>query len=247
MSDSPDVIKAIEAAQDSFVSLATGGGQSYEDYEKHRSNLVSEPLLQGRLPVWLIKCRWGSQFWSFMKATSPTYQGRREFLWEHFGKVLDFVEHSGVELASLTVEQMLQVCNSETIAQAWKRCCERRENDPEGAITSARAMLESTCKHILDELGEQYSGKEDLPKLYKKTASALSLSPDQHNEQIFKQILGGCGSVVTGLASLRNAFGDAHGKGQSPARPSPRHAELAINLSGSISSFLLSTFEQRKK
>jgi hypothetical protein len=246
VADTRKLIKKREVAQDCCLKLATGGEASYEDYEAHRSKLVSEPLLQGHLPLWLLQCRYGSQFWSLMKKTSPRYSGRRKFIWEHFGKLIEFVENQGVKPNLLSIDQMLKICTSQSVSDAWNRCFERREHDPEGAITSARSMLESTCKHILDELGELYSEKNDLPKLYKKAANALSLSPDQHKEQIFKQILGGCGSVVTGLASLRNAFGDAHGKSKISPKPSPRHAELAINLAGSISSFLISTFEQRK-
>ena len=246
MADNRKLIKKIEAAQDCCINLATGGEASYEDYEAHRSKLVSEPLLQGHLPSWLLQCRYGAQFWSLMKKTSPHYSGRREFIWEHFSQLFEFVENRGVEPTLLSIDQILKTCTSQSVSDAWKRCFERREHDPEGAITSARSMLESTCKHILNELGVSYSEKNDLPKLYKKVANALSLSPDQHKEQIFKQILGGCGTVVTGLASLRNAFGDAHGKSKTRPKPSSRHAELAINLAGSISSFLISTLEQRK-
>ncbi len=36
---------------------------------------------------------------------------------------------------------------------------ERRATDPEGAITAARTLLETVCKHILDEQG--LAGFED--------------------------------------------------------------------------------------
>ena len=241
------MVQNIEAAQKCCIALATGGNASYEDYEAHRSNLLSNPLIQGHLSSWLVEYRYGAQFWSFMKKTSRHYKERREFLWNDFNKLLTFVETCGVEPTSLSIDQMLKTCTSLSVSDAWKRCFERREQDPEGAITSSRAMLEAVCKYVLDEMNKPYSEKDDLPMLYKSAASTLSLSPDQHKEKIFKQILGGCGSVVNGLASMRNAFGDAHGKGKQPLKPSARHAELAINLSGSISSFLIATFEQRKK
>jgi hypothetical protein len=101
------------------------------------------------------------------------------------------------------------------------------------------------CKHILDEYGIAYDEKDDLPKLYGLTAEQLKLSPSQHTEQIFKQILGGCKSVVEGLGALRNKLSDAHGKGKKSAKPSPRHAELAVNLAGSMATFIVSTWEKR--
>ncbi|WP_208453436.1 abortive infection family protein, partial [Burkholderia gladioli] len=114
-------------------------------------------------------------------------------------------------------------------------------SDPEGAITSARTLLESVCKHILDELFVGYGEAPDLNKLYGLTAKALNLSPSQHTEPVFKQILGGCTSVVEGLGAVRNRLSDSHGKGKVAAKPAARHAELAVNLSGSVALFLLAT------
>ena len=86
---------------------------------------------------------------------------------------------------------------------------------PEGAITMARTLLESTLKTILDDRGIAYQGSGDpLPALYKAVSGALGLAPGTYSEQAFKQILGGCHSVVVGLGSLRNKAGDAHGSGR---------------------------------
>src|ERR1035437_2732880 len=59
-------------------------------------------------------------------------------------------------------------------------------------------------------------------------------------------ILGGAHSVVDGLANLRNRLGDAHGQGKRPVKPAPRHAELAVNMAGSVASYLLATFEAKR-
>lgn len=53
-------------------------------------------------------------------------------------------------------------------------------------------------------------------------------------------------SVVKGLGAMRNRLGDAHGKGSTAYRPSPRHAVLAVNLSGAMAMYLVETFEARK-
>src|SRR5207245_2114783 len=116
-----------------------------------------------------------------------------------------------------------------------------RGGDPEGAITAARTTLESVCKLILDDYGVEYSA-DDLPQLYKKVARELRLAPSDHTEQAFKQILSGCSSVVNGLATLRNRLSDSHGQGKLPIRPGPRHADLAVNLAGAMSSFIVQTW-----
>lgn len=115
---------------------------------------------------------------------------------------------------------------------------------PEGAITAARTLLETVCKLILDDVGLAYSD-DDLPKLYGKVARALNLAPSDHTEDAFKQILGGCWSVVNGLGTLRNRISDAHGQGARPVRPAPRHADLAVNLAGAMAAFLVETWRAR--
>ena len=85
----------------------------------------------------------------------------------------------------------------------------------------------------------------DSPRLYRVTAEALTLAPSQHTEQVFKQILGGCTSVVEGLGSLRNRLGDSHGKGKKGVKPAPRHAELAVNLAGAMAIYLVETWKIR--
>ena len=120
-------------------------------------------------------------------------------------------------------------------------------SDPEGAITISRSMLESVCKHILDDKRVSYNSSSiELSELYKLTAKELNLAHEQHTEQVFKQILGGCSGIVNGLGTLRNKLGDAHGQGKLPVKPQARHAELAVNLAGSMALFLISTYSSPK-
>jgi len=109
----------------------------------------------------------------------------------------------------------------------------------------ARTLLESVCKHVLEESGAVVVDSPDISKLYQQTAKMLNLGPSQHIEQVFKQILGGCIAVVEGLGALRNRLSDAHETGRSGVRPAPRHAELAVNLAGALAVFLLATWEAR--
>jgi hypothetical protein len=156
------------------------------------------------------------------------------------------------ELAAMLSDTPINVASdpakidSQFITETWRKALDRRHADPDGAITAARSLLESVCKRILDELGVPYSDKDDLPKLYGTAAKELNLAPSQHTEEVFRKILGGAHSVVDGLANLRNRLGDAHGQGKRPVKPAPRHAELAVNMAGSLASFLLATFEARQ-
>ncbi|MCP2223812.1 abortive infection family protein [Bradyrhizobium elkanii] len=108
----------------------------------------------------------------------------------------------------------------------------------------ARTLLEDVCKWILDQAGETWQEADDLPVLYRKLAKVLKLAPDDHTEQVFKQILGSCQSVVESLGA--NKLSNAHSPGPKRARPQPRHAELAVNLAGAMATFLVATWEARK-
>ena len=109
----------------------------------------------------------------------------------------------------------------------------------------ARTVIESVCKHILDEAGIPHTDKDDLLKLYRETAKQLNMAPEKHQEEVFKQILSGRFTVVQGLGTIRNKLSDAHGKGKKAIKPSPRHAALAVNLAGSMAAFLVTTWEER--
>lgn len=149
--------------------------------------------------------------------------------------------------ADTVISNSLSSFDATGVHAVWIRALERRERDPEGAITLARTLLEGVCKHVIEADGGQYAEKDDLPKLYRSAAEMLNLAPDQHTEETFKRILGSCQNVVESLGTLRNKLSDAHGRGSRPVRPAPRHAALAVNLAGAMATFLIETWEQQRK
>ncbi len=148
--------------------------------------------------------------------------------------------------ADAGISEALAAFNPENVHARWTAALERRSSDPEGAITLARTLLEDVCKWLLNETGGTWEEADDLPTLYKRLAKALNLAPDGHTEQTFKQILGSCQSIVEGLGALRNKLGDAHSVGPRRVRPSVRHAELAVNLAGTMATFLVETWKARQ-
>jgi hypothetical protein len=146
----------------------------------------------------------------------------------------------------MPITEALKNFDSQHVHDAWQKALDRRVRDPEGAITAARMLLESVCKHILDEAEKPYGAEVDLPKLWAMAAETLNLAPHQHQEEVFKAILGNCQSIVNYLGAIRNKIGDAHGQGKRPVKPKPRDAELVVNLAGTMASFLVSTWEERK-
>jgi hypothetical protein len=152
----------------------------------------------------------------------------------------------GTTPADEEISKALLAFNPGEIHARWQEALTRRASDPRAAITSARTLLEDTCKWILHEANETFKDDDDLPALYRRLAKMLKLAPDDHTEEVFRQILGSCQSIVVSLGAIRNKLGDAHSQGPMRAKPSPRHAELAVNLAGTMATFLIATWEARR-
>ena len=233
--------------QDQLVKFSVGGGFDGGDdaFRKLRSELSGLAGIDALVPDFVKKHRDLGSYWQFIKKAFATYAERREFLWDSFRPLLDQLEADEEHPGARPVDAVLTSFDEAGVRSVWKKAMDRRVSDPEGAITAARALLESVCKHVLDELEAPYPDDADPAKLWALCAEHLKLSPGQHAEPVFKSILGNCQSIVNNLAAIRNKIGDAHGQGKRAVRPKPRHAELAVNLAGSMASFLVSTWKER--
>lgn len=240
------LIDDVDALQSIYINRATGNGNNDDerDFPLYRQSVLDDTHSASFIPAWVKRYRNLDQFWGFIQPKFPSYAERRTFIWDEFRKLIEFAESTDSHPSDAIVSEAMNRFDAEHVRVAWTKALERRASDPEGAITMARTLLESVCKHILDEAGtSEHETTPDLNKLYKQTASLLNLTKAQHEEVVFKQILGGCTAVVEGLGALRNRLSDAHGKGKGGAKAAPRHAELAVNLAGSMAIFLLATYE----
>ena len=218
-------------------------------YVQLRGLLLRDDALKPLLPDFVKTCRDLNHFWSYVKGLDTGSSGhwakRRKHVRDGLTPLFDHLEQRNRSPVDNVTSDSLKSFDADGVLVVWGRALERRHTDPEGAITSARTLLETVCKHILDETDGEYDDKDDLPALYKAVATKLNIAPSQHTEEAFKRILGGATSVVEGLGSLRNKVGDAHGKGKAAVRPGQRHAQLAVNLAGAMATFLVETWKER--
>lgn len=230
-----------------LIAAATGGGAPSDNraYADLRTEFMRDATLKPLLPDYVRTCRDLGHFWPHIKQVDPQWAPRRKYIRDSFTPLFDHIEGAHRAPIDAVASDALQKFDPEGVAAVWQKALDRRHTDAEGAITAARTLLETVCKHILEKAGAGYSDKDDLPALYRATAKQLNIAPSQHTEEVFKQILGGVTAAVEGLGALRNRISDAHGQGPRPVRPSPRHAQLAVNLSGALATFLIETWLAR--
>lgn len=237
-------LERAESLQNIMRSTAEGGSREDVDYKLLRQYFIEKPELKDVIPSFIRTNRDLHQFWSFIKDKFSTYKERREFIWNEFSSLMNFLEGKDNKPSDVTISDGMKSFDEDGVNTIWTKALERRKSDPEGAITMARTLIESVCKHILDSSNVDYDkDKTELPDLYKLTSKELNIAPSQHTAEVFKQILGGVASVINGLGALRNRLGDAHGKGKTQIRPAQRHAQLAVNLAGATALFLIETWQ----
>jgi len=124
-------------------------------------------------------------------------------------------------------------------------------DDPGLAIGTAKELIETACKTILEENEVGFSKKDDLMDLVKKVRVELRLLPDDVSDsskgaESVRRILGSLGAIAQGLGELRNLYGTGHGKGRRSKGLSPRHAQLAVGAAATLATFLFETHQERR-
>lgn len=245
--DIPDTtIEQVAMMEGILIAAATGGSQDSHIYEHLRREFMANPTIRDLLPQFVRTYRNLDSFWPYIKREAGTYAERRQIIGAAFTPLMDYLERRNTAPGDKVASDALETFDADGVHAVWLKALARRNTDPEGAITVARTLLETVTKRILDEMGEAYTDKDDLPKLYATAAKALNLAPSQHTEEPIKAILGGAMNLVNGIGTLRNRLSDSHGRGgKLPVKPSPRHASLAVNTAGAIATFLVETFLER--
>ena len=145
------LLELLESVQNMLTDRATGGSPNEADYNELRQILISEDQISGELPRFVRTCRSLSQFWAYISKESGTYAGRREHIWKEFAPLLEQLEINNSSALDFQVSETLEKFDPHNVHSLWMRALERRVNDPEGAITLSRTLLESVCKYIIED------------------------------------------------------------------------------------------------
>lgn len=114
--------------------------------------------------------------------------------------------------------------------------------DPALTFDTAKSLVESVCRTVFKERGEQYDIKWELPRLFKETTRFVGLVPDgqpQDISDIFSGIAGSLNNTVRLLGELRNKQGlIGHGKEANAPDLDVLHALFAARAADSIVHFV---------
>lgn len=136
------------------------------------------------------------------------------------------------------------------ISQQITRMESAINSDPDLAIGTAKELVETVAKTILDDLGVQYGKRDDLPDLVKAARKALRLVPDsvpddRQAADTVRRLLSNLGAVVDGIATLRNWYGTGHGRPAGSNGLQPRHARLVVGAAATLATFLFESHSAR--
>lgn len=125
-------------------------------------------------------------------------------------------------------------------------------NDPSLAIGTAKELVETCCKTILEARNVGFGKSADLPELIKSTVRVLELAPDNIPDSskaadTIKRLLNNLATITQGVAELRNQYGTGHGKAAGAKGLGPRHAKLAVGAASTLAVFLAETHNERPR
>lgn len=255
-----DSLLKIEHLKGIVIHRATAPGfnepnKYAQEYQKLREELISNPNTKDILPFFIVKCLDINMFWDYIKSvdvgSSKKYENRKKLINDEFAKTVKLFEAQVQNPSESHISEALVNFDQDYIKTTWDKALQYIHTaDAEESITQARKLIEEVCKHILDEMGTVYKTNGNLGELISTLKNNLKISPEKSSARIdtaFDKILTDISKIVVELGAIRNELGSAHGKHKHSARPEIHHAELTINLAGSIALFLIKTWEIKKQ
>lgn len=104
------------------------------------------------------------------------------------------------------------------------------ESDPRLAVSTAKALIESTAKCVLSARGVTYTKSDDVTQLVARSQQALGLAAKgaSGEDQSLRRVLGSLATLAQNVTEIRNKVGVDHGTESVPTWVRPRHARLVV-------------------
>ena len=131
------------------------------------------------------------------------------------------------------------------VAREWTKAQTAIEVDPARAITAARSLVESVCKHVLHTFpvaNPSVTRDLTLGRHLKNAVDALKL----HSDEGALKMIESFNVIAARLGELRNEASDSHGRGPLDRTPSAIEARLAVNSAGVLATGLMEVAERHQ-
>jgi hypothetical protein len=104
------------------------------------------------------------------------------------------------------------------------------DGDPRLAVSTAKALIESTAKLVLTTRGKTYSKVAKVPALVTAAQESLGLAAKAVSDEnsSLRQVLQSLVTLAQGVTEIRNQVGVDHGAESVPTWVRPRHARLVV-------------------
>jgi hypothetical protein len=146
-----------------------------------------------------------------------------------------------------TLENFIRERDMRGISEEFERAANKADLEPREAVSAAANILESLCKHYIEDRGLAMPTKQTLSDLWGVVRKDLGFDPSQVADDDLRTILTGLIQVVQGLGAFRTHASSAHGAGPKSYRLEPRHSRLAVHAAHSAALFMLETWDKRAR
>lgn len=228
---------------DSRFGLIDGPDDTFLRFLRETVHPVVRPEPdEGRKLVQLYNVHLKADGWELFEASTisgrPVYDARRMAV--------------DGQRAVRSMNRLLDVFDAEHLRLQVQRMDAAVESDPDLAIGTAKELIETICKGILQQRGEAIDAGWDVPQLTKATVRTLGLLPDGISDatrgaETIRILRSGLASIAGRLAELRNMYGTGHGKSPDTKGLQPRHARLAVGAAATLATFFFETHLARPK
>lgn len=132
--------------------------------------------------------------------------------------------------ARLTEHALNALPDPQSINDHLRRLGDSVDTDPRLAVSTAKALIESTAKCVLTARGQSYTRAAKVPALVNAAQESLGLAPKSVSDEdrALRQALQSLVTLTQSVTELRNSVGIDHGAEEVPKWVRPRHARLVV-------------------
>ncbi|QDZ97900.1 abortive phage infection protein [Lysinibacillus fusiformis] len=116
----------------------------------------------------------------------------------------------------------------------------------DSVITKCRTLLEEVLIFILEDSKLEITAKGNINKLHAEVKKLLNLNQNNEYDKRINSLLSGVEKIIQAIVEMRNTNSDAHGVGSKRVKVGKREAELIVNSTMTISTYLLQIYEDYK-